>query len=285
GGAYSRAEAESMLFNFPDVLEKELFLITNKSVYSESKPIPVDVEMPKGVYYRVQVGAFRNRIPQDLYDQFAPVSGESLNNGITRYSAGFFLDFDQANKVKSSIRGIGYGDAFVVAYRDGKRIPLYEAMAMTQGDFQASVENEYVFGDNGANKTTAATTPASGNMVVKSASYYDYNKYPNAARANQVEVMSGLFYTVQVGVYSKPVPASSVYNISPLNSELTTNKMVRYSSGVYTDMDSAIVKRDEARRLGIGDAFITAYYNGNRITLTEADKLIRENGEGIFLRK
>jgi len=281
GGAYSAAEAESMLWNFPSVLEKDFFLITNRSAYTDSKPIPVDVEMPKGIYYKVQVGAFRNNIPQNLYDEFAPVSGESLSNGITRYTAGFFMSYDNADKTKFDIRKLGYSDAFVVAFRDGKRIPLYEAMGMTESDFQASVEREYVLGDGGkkpeANSgTTSATTGKTGDY---------YKKYPNAAKASQVEVMSGLFYTVQVGVYTKPVPASSLYNMSPLNSELTESKKIRYSTGAYTSMQDAVNKRAEAKAAGISDAFITAYYNGSRITLSEADRLLKVHGESIYLKK
>jgi hypothetical protein len=280
-GAYSASEASSMLFNFPDVLEKDLFLMTNSSVYSSGSPIPVNAEMPKGVYYKVQVGAFRNNIPQNLYDEFAPVSGETLTNGITRYTAGFFMSYENADKTKKDIRNIGYSDAFVVAFRDGKRIPLYEAMGMTEGDFQASVEKEYVHGDGGkkpesANVSDDASTNRSGDY---------YRKYPNAAKANQIEEMSGLFFTVQVGVYTKPVPATSLYNMSPLNSELTANKKIRYSSGAYNNMQDAVDKRGEARRAGISDAFITAYYNGKRITLSEADKLIKENGSSIFITK
>jgi hypothetical protein len=280
-GSYSTSEASSMLFDFPEVLEKDLFFMTNNSVYSAGTPIPVNAEMPKGIYYKVQVGAFRNSIPQNLYDEFAPVSGETLSNGITRYTAGFFLAYENADRTKKDIRSIGYSDAFVVAFRDGKRIPLYEAMGMTESDFQASVEKEYVHGDGGKRPESPVAT--SGGTSAKSGEYY--KKYPNAAKANQVEEMTGLFFTVQVGVYTKPVPASSLYNMSPLNSELTTTKKIRYSSGVFTSMQDAVNKRAEARSAGISDAFITAYHNGNRITLSEADKLIKEYGPSIFLTK
>ncbi|MFM7729267.1 MAG: hypothetical protein ACKO7B_21390, partial [Flavobacteriales bacterium] len=81
-----------------------LFAKTTRGVYSDARPIPIDAEMPKGVYYKVQIGAFRNDIPQNLYDQFAPISGERLNTGITRYTAGFFARFDNARLAKQEIR-------------------------------------------------------------------------------------------------------------------------------------------------------------------------------------
>jgi hypothetical protein len=47
-------------------------------------------------------------------------------------------------------------------------------------------------------------------------------------------------------------------------------------------MNDAVAKRDEIRKQGIVDAFVTAYYNGNRITLGEADLLLKEKGAGIL---
>ncbi|MFM9985320.1 MAG: hypothetical protein ACKVOK_08825 [Flavobacteriales bacterium] len=282
-GAYSASEAEAYYFAAPTSLEKDLFVRTTRAVYSESKPIPMDMEMPKGVYYKVQVGAFRNTIPQNLYDEFAPVSGETMNNGITRYTAGFFKSFDSADQTKREIRGMGYNDAFVVAFRDGKRIPLYEAMGKTDQDFQANVEKEYVYGDKGtAPKSNSDSAPAttSSNGSAKSANYY--SGYPDAAKAMQVENIKGLFFTVQVGVYSRPVPPKSVFYINPLNTELTESNKIRYTSGRYKSLGDAVDKRAEAKALGIKDAFITAYYNGKKITLSEADKLIKEKGQSIL---
>jgi hypothetical protein len=299
---YSEADASAYYYEAPAILTKNLYTRAS-GVYSNARPIPVDGRMPQGTYYAVQIGAFRNAIPQNLYNEFAPIYGQTLNSGITRYTAGFFLTFDNADEVKMEIRRLGYSDAFVVAYRDGKRIPLYEAMGKTETDVQASVEKEYIYGDEGQNpadrkgSTNAtqpvanATQPAStvqqptASTTQPTAANGDYYKaYPNAAPATQVETVKGLFYTVQVGVYSKPVPASNMKNISPLNSELTATQKIRYTSGMYNNLEAAVNQRDAAKTLGIGDAFITAYYNGVRITLSEADRLLKELGPTILVK-
>jgi hypothetical protein len=262
--------------------------------------------MPEGVYYSVQIGAFRNPIPQNLFDEFAPVIGDKLSSGITRYIAGFFMTFDQADDIKMEIRRLGYNDAFVVAYRNGKRVPLYEAMAVTEPDALASMEKEYAYGDGGVapsqrandmsgnvnaraeeniaaerNATNAAAKPAPS-VNGKRTDYY--KGVPNAVAATQVETVKGLFYTVQIGVYSKPVPAANIKNISPVNSELTANNKIRYTSGIYNNLDAAVNQRNVAKERGIKDAFITAYYNGEKITLSEADRLIKENGTTILVK-
>lgn len=307
--ASASSNAEDFYYAMPEVLVSDLFKRTTRAVYSESKPIPVDLPMPKGVYYKVQIGAFRNDIPQNLYDEFAPVSGESVGNGITRYTAGFFMTFGSADQIKKEIRTLGYSDAFVVAFRDGKRIPLYEAMGKTDGSsFAAAVEKEYIYGDKGEDpsvarnatnnkaagtNSTAATSTPSANTTSASTVSVDqpmpavtdyYKATPGAVAATQVETIKGLFFTVQVGVYSKPVAAKNMYNISSLNSELTESKKIRYTSGRFNSMMAAVEKRSEARNLGIKDAFITAYYNGRRISLSEADRLLKENGASILAK-
>jgi Flp pilus assembly protein TadG len=282
---------------------------TQRAVYSENKPIPVDIAMPTGVYYKVQVGAFRNDIPQNLYDEFAPVCGEKLNNGITRYTAGFFVTLQSANQVKQAIRGIGYKDAFVVAYRDGKRIPIYEALAITNGtemiadaartsnNVNATVADKTSAKSVASNASSSTANNASTAALASSESTKattlapklndvpDYYKAEgNAVPADQVEKIQGLFYTVQVGVYSKPVDASLLGYITPLNTELLKDSKLRYTSGRYITIDDAKYKREQARSLGIQDAFITAYYNGVRITVSEAQRLLTEQGPTILAK-
>ena len=99
------------------------------AVYSEEKPIPVNTKMPDGVVFKVQVGAFRNPIPQETFKGFAPITGETTASGLMRYTAGLFKDFNKANGAKNEIRGMGYNDAFVVAYRDGNRISVLQMHA------------------------------------------------------------------------------------------------------------------------------------------------------------
>jgi hypothetical protein len=65
---------------------------------------------------------------------------------------------------------------------------------------------------------------------------------------------------------------------------LTETNKIRYTSGQFGTLAEAVVKRDATRALGITDAFITVYYNGKRITLSEADLLLKEKGAGIIAK-
>ena len=116
----------------PTVITQEIFLLTDEKVYSQENPIPLNPKIPKGLIFKVQVGAFRNPIPQDLFQGFAPISAEKVRDDITRYRVGYFKTYQDANQAKNQIRGLSssYRDAFVVAINNGERIKLSEARAI-----------------------------------------------------------------------------------------------------------------------------------------------------------
>ena len=58
----------------PTLIKENIFFTTEREVYSDENPIPVNPKLPKGLIYKVQVGAFRNPIPQNLFKGFAPIS-------------------------------------------------------------------------------------------------------------------------------------------------------------------------------------------------------------------
>ena len=252
-----------------EAVEKDLFIKSSRndvSAYNASKPIPVgdEVKLPEGIIFKVQIGAFRNPIPQDLFKGFAPVSGERTASGITRYTAGIFTTFDKADQAKEEIRNLGYRDAFVVAFRDGKRISVSEALG------QEGVAAGRPQGREG-NVNASPAVESTGNNVpaVRTGS----NPSPNpaiTAEAPDVQQIEGLFYTVQVGVYSNTKVPAQLSQIRPLNSERTVQDHIRYTSGVFRDFEEAVLWRKELVNRGIRDAFITAYRNGKRISVAEA---------------
>lgn len=85
---------------------------------------PIEGKDAGSVHWRVQVGAFQK--PDDLrFDNFKDV-GRECENGIYKWTVGFFTDRESAVLYRDSIRVTGYPDAFVVGYLDGKRSSLKE---------------------------------------------------------------------------------------------------------------------------------------------------------------
>lgn len=246
-----------------------------------NQKIPVNLKAPSGLVYRVQVGAFAKPIREDLFKEFTPVTGEKLENGITRYMAGYFGKRDKVLEAQQQIRALGYTDAFVVAYCDGVRITLAEARRLEESGACVPKDQQQLVMEVVENTIAAlpADSAAKYKPVVKPS---DYNKAPGAAPAAAVEERLGLFYTVQVGVYNKPVPSTQLKDISPLITKRLPNGQIRYSSGMFHSVDAARPKKADAVQRGITDAFITAYYKGERISLEEAKRLLTENGTVIL---
>ncbi len=68
--------------------------------YSEKNPIPMNPDLPEGLVFKVQIGAFRNPLPADKFKGIQPLSGETTRPGWVRYCAGLFQAFEPANIVK-----------------------------------------------------------------------------------------------------------------------------------------------------------------------------------------
>ena len=103
----------------------------------------------------------------------------------------------------------------------------------------------------------------------------------DAAAVEAVEIIEGLFFTVQVGAFSKSIQADNVFNVSPLVIK-NVNGLYKYSTGIFRSVPETMERKNEMIAKGLVGAFITAYYNGEKVSITEANQLIVEKGEGIF---
>ncbi len=104
------------------------FDILGASPYSASNPIPSDVALPDGVFYRIQLGAFGTAVEPNTFGGISPITGESLKErGIIKYYAGKFSKYEDATAALSRIRSEGYEDAFVAAWYDGSPVSTQKA--------------------------------------------------------------------------------------------------------------------------------------------------------------
>lgn len=81
----------------------------------------------KGVIFRVQIGAFRNKNLSKYFDKNGSFDGE-VDNSLERYTLGTFEDYWDADKFKKYLRDMGVKDAWIVAYKDGQRVPLKDVL-------------------------------------------------------------------------------------------------------------------------------------------------------------
>ncbi|MCH7535376.1 MAG: hypothetical protein IH948_06460, partial [Bacteroidetes bacterium] len=243
--------------------------------YSANNPIPIDVELPKGLIFKVQIGAFKNPIPQDLFSPITPIMGEDVPGRFKRYTAGMFRAYESADYARSIIRKLGYSDAFVVAFFDGERISLYKGLAMINegdGDFRADYQAKL--------KSELATLEASAPDIAR----IEKRTRVVDATSTEVDNMNGLFYTVQVGVFGRPVTRGPLLQLQPLFRKTTSGGLLKYSSGLFTDVVEAINHRDQIRRTVVQDAFLIAYNNGGRVTVQVAKNIEAEGGQSVFAK-
>ncbi|MCO6501409.1 MAG: PD40 domain-containing protein [Vicingus serpentipes] len=257
----------------PTVLEESIFVLNNNQAeYSDNKPIPVSPKLPEGLVFKVQIGAFRNPIPQSHFKGFAPIMAEDAGNGITRYTAGFFKKFNAANEAKSDIQSIGYSDAFVVAFFNGERINISKARAMQDGGDDLVTNNTP---ERPLPQETNTSTEKENTTIPEVAPKISpVTEEVKDGVSTDVRNIDGVFYTIQVGVYSKPITADQLNNLTPINSERIQNGLIRYTSGVHKNLDAANTEKERIRSIGISDAFIIAYNGGARISVAQANELL-----------
>jgi tetratricopeptide (TPR) repeat protein len=104
------------------------FDILSHSPYSSNNPIPMDVPLPDGAFYRIQMGAFGKAVDPGAFKGISPITGELIpERGLVKYYAGKFSRYDDASGALSRIRSAGYQDAFIVAWYNGSTVSTQKA--------------------------------------------------------------------------------------------------------------------------------------------------------------
>ncbi len=266
------------------VLQQTFFIGRNSEV-AVDKPLPVNVNSPSGLVYRVQVGAFRKPIPNDAFRDFSPVSGDILTNGLTCYMAGYFNSAKNAIDARKKIRALGYADAFIVAYCDGKRISFAKGRELEiSGQCKSLSDNELILALSQNNPSSNAQNNSQILVQQTSQTAQNYLDVPNAKKSELGEMNQHLFFTVQVGVYNKPITNDQLKGFDDLITFKTEKGQFRYSSGMFESVNDGKTHKTQAIAKGVADAYVVAYYQGKRISIAEANKLLAQNGP-VILKK
>ncbi|MBN1132767.1 MAG: SPOR domain-containing protein [Bacteroidales bacterium] len=107
------------------------FKILPVSPYSASTPIPLNVPVPGGVFYTIQLGAFGTEVAPDAFGGLSPVNGEYVQEReLFKYYVGRFSRYADASSALQQVRVSGYYDAFIVAYYNGQKTSTTRAQAL-----------------------------------------------------------------------------------------------------------------------------------------------------------
>jgi TolA-binding protein len=111
-------------------------LTTTKAELAQLKETPVvnPMDFSKGVVFKVQVGAFKNKDLAKYFDNNPNLGGEANEGEPQKITIGIFRDYWEADTFKKYMREMGVKDAWIVPYRDGQRVEIKDVLEGVVGD-------------------------------------------------------------------------------------------------------------------------------------------------------
>jgi N-acetylmuramoyl-L-alanine amidase len=133
-----KAEIEGVEFNVADFDEP---IETTKGQDSEvKKPVETPTEFRKEpVQYKIQLMASSKQI------ELLPANFNGLDEvkeyevqGLYKYTVGEVTDYKKAVSLQRAVREKAFPGAFIIAFHQGKRIPISQALEITKAQKQAN---------------------------------------------------------------------------------------------------------------------------------------------------
>jgi hypothetical protein len=251
-----RVEADSVTNIRTPAGKPEITLSEN--IVKEEKPesmIPLNISLPAGLAYRIQVGIYQNDVPLPDFKDLPNLSGETEEgNGTTRYFSGMYVRFGEAERALLDVRRLGFRDAFIVSYLDGRRIPVNRAVSMER-------ERE----ERPAVVVTQVTVPETAEVVRETIK-------PAEQTGDQI------VFKVQIGVFRNLITQENrdrfmkLAGNQKLDYTLNNNGLYVYTIGNFNTFEEAVLTRDKLVSGGINDAFVVVFKNGVKIPLSQVVK-------------
>jgi hypothetical protein len=227
---------------------KDSLIATHKKTKSQqqqqqqnAEPAESETFGPEDVVYRVQLGAFRNKISTSIFNTSTSVLELKTAEDIYRYVTKGYRSIEQAASVRADLVIQGYSDAFVTAYKGGKRIPLSQTKATVDKAYVEDMNEDKIF--SSIDKSLVAFKVQLGAPLKKQ---------------NLINLME-----------------EKVKELSDIEKQTTSVGGVRYTSGSYASYSDAEKHRQQLEEKGFSDAFIIATFKNVQIPIQEAMELLK----------
>jgi hypothetical protein len=192
------------------------------------------------VVYRVQLGAFKNKISTSVFNTSAGVLELNAGENVYRYVTKGYRTIEEAAAIRADLVIQGYSDAFVTAYKGGKRIPMTQTKATVEKGYKEDLNENKMF--SSVNKKLVA-------------------------------------FKIQLGPNKRPAQVAAAEerfkDLKQLEKQSTTTGNVRFTTGSFTGYDTAEKYRKELEAKGFTDAFIIATFKDELISIQEALELLK----------
>ena len=104
-------------------------LASARAELEQLKATPVNsMDFSKGVVFKVQIGAFKNKNLAKYFDNNPNFGGEARDKEPQKLTIGIFRDYWEADTFKKYMREMGVKDAWIVPYRDGQRVEIKDVL-------------------------------------------------------------------------------------------------------------------------------------------------------------
>lgn len=197
-------------------------------------------EFSKGdIVYRVQLGAYKNRISKGIFKNAGTVLELKTDDNLFRYATKGYRTIESAATAKADLVMEGYSDAFITAYKDGKRIPM------------------------SATKATMETNEKE-----------DINKIESFSSVDK----SLVSFKIQLGALRRAGSndmEEKTKDLEGIEKQGTGTGMIRYTAGSFSDYSKAEKYRQELADKGFAEAFVIAVFKGEIISIQEAQELLK----------
>ena len=191
--------------------------------------------------FRIQIGAFSRKISKSVFADLPEVVSVKGDDGLYRYFSGSYTDKSKAASHKVNLTTSGYNDAFIVAFKDGKRVTLREAGFDVKPGLIEDI--------------SLSSTPSI-----------------NAVDPKLVK------FRVQVGAFKEKVPTDYLDLFLDIGNVLPKKDVVsgftRYYVGKLDTYEQAMAFRDRIAKKGLEDCFIVGEFKQKIIPSREALNLL-----------
>jgi len=91
-------------------------------------PAATSMDFSRGVVFKVQIGAFKNKDLSKYFTNNPNFGGEATEKGEQKFTIGIFRDYWEADTFKKYMREMGVKDAWIVPYKDGQRVEIKDVL-------------------------------------------------------------------------------------------------------------------------------------------------------------
>jgi hypothetical protein len=97
-------------------------------------PVINPMDFSKGVVFKVQIGAFKNKDLSKYFQNNPNFGGEVKEGEPQKVTIGIFRDYWESDTFKKYLREMGVKDAWIVSYKDGQRVEIKDVLEGVVGD-------------------------------------------------------------------------------------------------------------------------------------------------------